>query len=196
MTDTTAEIWTIEDIKAMEAEIGQNLANAATLLILGVESKVYRLTDDRNAVAWVKRVTDGTGFTFSRKSVSGELSARDEMIVALVASGATLPQVADALGIGVGTVHRTITANGVQAAGGSKRGAGRQAEATEPTEDATESTTRKPSDPIATVMNAIDRVKSVNADDTDSLALGWKSIMLHLVEVSGMSAEDLAALVA
>jgi hypothetical protein len=193
MTDN-AQIWTEEDVKALEAQIGQNLANAATLLIVGVESKVYRIAGDRTAVAWVKRVTEGTGFTFSRKSVSGELSARDAMIIELVKSGATLPMIADALNIGVGTAHRVIVANEVQAAGGSKRGAGKSAEVSEPTEEPTEATTRKPSDPIATAMNAIDRVKSVNSDDSDSLVLGWKSIMLHLVAVSGLSAEELAAL--
>lgn len=201
--ETTTE-WTIEDIKAVEVQIGTDLANAGHLLILGVTAEFYRVTGEKTGAAWLSRMLAGTGFTFSRaKRTDGELCARDQAIVALLQDGATLTTIADTLGIGVATAHKVMREQGQKSAGGEKTGAGRVATTTPATTDAptndaptttTTTTTVKQSwlsEPVSAAMRLVDKIGA--AEDPEQAADGWAILFAYVLEKSGYDADTLAA---
>lgn len=120
------EELTVEDVKAIEAEIISNLSSAADRIVFAIEAKLYTLTGDKSGSAWLARLLDGTGFTFSSKKQGDERSARNVMIIALINDGAPLATIADTLGISIGTVHAVKKDEGLVSVGGDKPGAGRQ----------------------------------------------------------------------
>jgi len=199
--DEAAQTWAIEDIKAIEVQIGTDLGSAGHLLILGVTAKFYAVTGDKDGATWVRRVMAGTGFTFDRKRrTDGELSARDQAVVALLRDGASLTDVADTLGIGVATVHKIKTDNGEASKGGTKTGAGRVATAkpsatatpaTPAATDAPAAPVKRMADPVLAVFAGIDRIGT--DADPERAADGWAIVYAYLIETSGYDAATLAA---
>jgi DNA-binding CsgD family transcriptional regulator len=195
MTVKTAEVFTEKQVRAIEAQIGQNVTNAATLLILGVEGKFYKIIGDKSSAAWVARVLDGSGFAFSRKRANGEtLSKRDEMIIALIKDKNTMQEIANTLGISIGTVHAVRKSEDLTPAGGTKDGAGRQSEKGAPEDNAPEDNgpagktdAEKAVEAFGRMANLVERLANQKDGGIDDLAM----IVAHIAKVTGKTAAEL-----
>lgn len=198
MTDTTTAAapatvddtaWTEENVREIESLIQANLVNTAKMLILGIEAEFHKIVGDATAAAWVTRVLKGTGFTFRKDNAkAGELNGRDKAICALIKAKATTAEIADALGIGLATVHRVKVAQGLESTGGNKSGAGRTSNKPE--------TSTKPETSETPATSALSRaagaLESVDKLDPKDRLDAFAMLVAQIEQLSGMSAAELA----